>query len=137
MNYRYEASKLLPGDGEFLREHAFTRWMTRDLRQAAVDFLKHLRLLPIYGECSAEDMHRYLCWNPPVESLCEVRTGRTLEQFEKFDAGNLARGWLLLSLHINERDIYSAVWISPAHYVAAVKVLAGYGITPANRVPPA
>ena len=135
MNYDYTPSKLLPGEGEFRRGHAFTRWMSRDLRQAAVDFLRHLCLLPIYGECSPEDMHRYLCWHPPIDGLCEVRTGRAREQFEKYDQGNLARGWPLLSLHINERAIFSAVWISPDHYETAKAVLASYGITPASRTP--
>jgi hypothetical protein len=135
MNYSYTPSKLLPIEGEFLREHGFTRWMSRDLLQAATDFLKNLHLLPIYGECSPENLHRYLCWHPPDGCFCEVRTGRTLEQFEKYDQGNLARGWPLLSLHINESGIHSAVWVSPDHYETAKNVLACYGITPAIRTP--
>jgi len=38
-----------------------------------------------------------------------------------------------LSLHINERDIYSAVWISPNCYEVAKTYLAFYGISPASR----
>ncbi len=92
MNYSYTPSKLLPGEGEFLRHHGFTRWMSRDLLQPASDFLKNLRLLAIYVECSSEDLHRYLCWHPPKGCAFEIRSGRTLEQFEEFDRGNLARG---------------------------------------------
>jgi hypothetical protein len=137
MKYIYTPSKSLPGEGELLREHGFTRWMSCDLLQAASDFLKNLGLLAIYAECSSENLHRYLCWHPPEGWGCEIRSGRTLEQLEKFDSGNLARGWPLLSLHVNERSIYSAVWISPNHYETAKKVLACHGITPAGRTPSA
>ena len=137
MQYSYTPSKLLPGEGEILRQHSFTRWMSRDLLQAAADFLKNLGLPAIYVECSSENLHRYLCWNPPEGWGCEVRSGRTLEQFKKFDGGNIERGWPLLSLHINECAVYSAVWISPNHYATAKKILAGYGITPASRTPSA
>jgi len=109
--------------------------MSGDLLQPANDFLKNLRLLAIYVECSPENLHRYLCWHPPEGSAFEVRSGRTLEQFEQFDQGNIARGWPLLSLHINARNIHSAVWISADHYATAAKVLAGYAITPAKRIP--
>jgi len=135
MKYRYEPSELLSGEGELLRRHSFTRWMSGDLLQPANDFLKNLRLLAIYVECSPENLHRYLCWHPPEGSAFEVRSGRTLEQFEQFDQGNIARGWPLLSLHINARNIHSAVWISADHYATAAKVLAGYAITPAKRIP--
>jgi hypothetical protein len=56
-----------------------------------------------------------------------------LYKFQEFDRVNIERGWPLLSLHINERDIYSAVWISPSHYGAARDFLAVYGIEPAAR----
>jgi len=137
MKYTYTPSKLLPGEGELLRQHAFTRWMSRDLLQPATDFLKNLGLVAIYAECSSENLHRYLCWHPPEGWGCEIRSGRTLDQFEEFDSGNRARGWPLLSLHITEGNVYSAVWISPNHYETAQKVLAGYGITPAIRSPSA
>jgi hypothetical protein len=133
MKYIYTPSKLLPGEDELFRQHGFTRWMSRDLLQPATDFLKNLGLLAIYAECSSENLHRYLCWHPPEGWGCEIRSGRTLDQFEGFDSGNRARGWPLLSLHVNECDIYSAVWISPNHYETAKKVLARYGITPASR----
>lgn len=133
MNYTYTPSKLLPGEGELLRQHGFTRWMSRDLLQAATDFLKNLGLLAIYAECSSENLHRYLCWRPPEGCAVEVRSGRTLEQFEEFDRANIERGRPLLSLHINESAVYSAVWISADHYDTAKKVLASHGITPASR----
>ena len=135
MKYTYTPSKLLPGKGEFLRQHGFTRWMSRDLLQPANDFLKNLGLLAIYAECSSENLHRYLCWHPPEGWGCEIRSGRSLGQFEEFDRGNIERGWPLLSLHVNESDVYSAVWISPNHHDAAKKILACYGITPASRTP--
>jgi hypothetical protein len=133
MKYTYTPSKLLPGEGEFLRQRGFTRWMSRDLLQPASDFLKNLGLLAIYAECSSENLHRYLCWHPPEGWGCEIRSGRTLEQFETFDSGNLSRGWPLLSLHVNERGIYSAVWLAPNHIEMAQKVMAAHGITPASR----
>ena len=133
MKTSYVPSRLLSGESELLRRHSFTRWMSRDLLQPANDFLKNLRLLAIYTECSSENLHRYLCWHPPEGCAFEVRSGRTLNQFEEFDRGNIERGWPLLSLHINECDIHSAVWISPNHYDTAKQVLARYGITPASR----
>ena len=133
MKNTYTPSKLLPGEGELLRQHSFTRWMSGDLLQAASDFLKNLSLLAIYAECSSENLHRYLCWHPPKGCLLEIRSGRTLGQFEEFDRGNLERGWPLLSLHINECHVYSAVWVSANQYETAKKILAGYGITPASR----
>jgi hypothetical protein len=135
MRYTYAPSKMLPGEGELLRQHGFTRWMSRDLLQPATDFLKNLGLLAIYAECSSDNLHRYLCWHPPKDWGGEIRSGRTLEQFEKFDEGNLQRGWPLLSLHVNESSHYSAVWVSPNIYETAKLVLARYGITPASRTP--
>jgi hypothetical protein len=135
MRYSYTPSKMLPGEGELLRQHGFTRWMSFDLLQPATDFLKNLGLLAIYAECSLDNQHRYLCWHPPEGWGCEIRSGRLLEQFEKFDEGNLQRGWPLLSLHVNESSIYSAVWVSPNIHETAKRVLAQYGITPANRRP--
>jgi hypothetical protein len=131
--YSYTSSKLLPGEGEFLRRHAFTRWMSPDLLQAASGFLRNLRLLAIYAECSPSGDHRYLLWHPPEGCGFEVRSGRTSAQFEEYDRANLVRGWVLLSLHVNECEIYSAVWVSPEHAETACKLLASYGITPAER----
>ena len=58
----YTASKLLTGDLELLRQHSFTRWMSRDLTQAAVDFCRNLGLVPAYAECSPDHLTRYLFW---------------------------------------------------------------------------
>jgi len=135
MKYTYTPSKLLPGETEFLRQHSFTRWMSADLLQPASEFLRNLQLLPMYAECSSENLYRYLCWHPPAGALFEVRSGRTLGQFEEFDRGNIERGWPLLTLHVNPSDVYSAVWISANHHETAKKALALYGITPANRAP--
>jgi len=109
--------------------------MSYDLLQAATDFCKNLGLVAIYTECSREHLTRYLFWRPPEGARVEIRSGRTEEQFRAFEQANLAKGWRLLSLHINENEIYSAVWISPEHYETAVAMLAVYGITPAQRRP--
>ena len=101
--------------------------------QAAADFCRNIGLVAIYAETSPERLTRYLFWKPPEGARFELRTGRTLEQFKAFDAANAERGWPLLTLHINECDIYSAHWISPDYYKAAVEVLATYGITAAAR----
>ena len=61
----YVPSKLLAGDAEILRQHSFTRWMTRDLAQAAVDFNRNLGLLPAYSETSPDHLTRYLFGNCP------------------------------------------------------------------------
>jgi hypothetical protein len=132
--YTIVPSRLLPGEGEYLRRHAFTRGMSLDLLQAATEFLRNLRLLPVYAECSGDNLHRYLLWSPPEGCGIEVRSGRTQEQFEAFDLANIDRGWVLVSLHLNEKSLYSAVWISSDHAKAAIRFLESYGITPASRL---
>jgi len=127
----YTPSKLLNGDMELLRQHSLTRWLSRDLMQAAVDFCRNLGLVPIYGECSPEHLTRYLFWKPPQGALIEVRSGRTKDKFEEFAALNRDKSWRLLSLHINESDVYSAVWISPDHFETAKAFLTAHGITTA------
>jgi hypothetical protein len=131
----YTPSRFLPLADDFVRERSFTRWMTMDLLQAATDFLKNVGLLAIYAETSPKGLHRYLLWNPPQGAYFEVRSGRTREQFEEFDARNAARGWSLLSLHISENGIHSAVWISETHSGAGTAMLQHFGITPAGRLP--
>jgi hypothetical protein len=132
----YTASKLLAGDVEFVRQHSFTRWMSHDLMQAATDFCRNLGLVPIYSERSPDHMTRYLFWKPPQGALVEVRSGRTKDKFEEFDALNRERRWRLLSLHINESDVYSAVWISPDHFESAKAFLKSHGITTAECMTP-
>lgn len=131
--HNYVPSQTMAGVTERLRLHSFTRWMSRDLTQAATDFCRNIGLVPIYTECSPEFLTRYLYWRAPQGALVEVRSGRTEEQFKDFDGTNMGNGRLLLALHVNENDIYSAVWISAAHYATAVAILAVYGITPAQR----
>ena len=132
-NNNYLPSRTLQGETERIRQHSFTRWMSRDLTQAAVDFCRNLGLHSIYSECSPDRLTRYLFWKPPEGMRFEIRSGRTFEQFQAFDLANEERGWLLLTLHINECDIYSAVWISPDGYEAATAMLGFYGVTPAQR----
>ncbi len=126
-------SKLLAGDVEFLRQHAFTRWMSRDLTQAAVDFCRNLGLFPAYCETSPDHLTRYLFWRLPQGAVLEVRSGRTKDKFEELDRANQEKNRRLLSLHINESDVYSAVWISSDHFEAARSYLAAHGITTAER----
>jgi hypothetical protein len=133
MKLTYTPSRLLDGDAGLLREHALTRWMSRDLLQAATDFTKNIGLIALYAETDKEDRGRYLFWNAPEGWGCEVRSGRTFEQFSEFDQRNAERGWPLLTLHVNEAGIYSAVWLAPNHRQLAIKVLAGYGVTPAGK----
>lgn len=125
----YCPSKVLPGEPELLRQHSLTRWMSRDLMQAAGDFCRNMGLIPAYCETSPDHLTRYLFWKPPQGAQTEVRSGRTKEKFEEFDRLNHAKGWRLLSLHINESDVYSAVWISPHHFETAKAFLRIQGIT--------
>ncbi|MEI9896037.1 MAG: hypothetical protein WDN28_19745 [Chthoniobacter sp.] len=129
----YIPSQTLAGDREFIRQHSFTRWMSQDLLQAATDFCKNLGLIAIYSECSPDQLTRYLFWRAPQGARFEIRSGRPEEQFREFDRANVSKGWPLLSLHVNETDLYSAVWISPERYEAATAMLGFYGITPAER----
>jgi hypothetical protein len=129
---KYSASKLADGEFEFLRQHAFSRWMSRDLTQAAADFCRNLGLWPAYSQCSADHLTRYLFWQPPQGALMEVRSGRTKEKFEELDRINRDRNSKLLSLHINEKDLYSAVWISAEHFETAKTYLAAKGISVAE-----
>jgi len=129
----YIQSKILPGDTEALRQQSFTRWMSRDLTQAAGDFCRNLGLVPIYCECSPDHQTRYIFWRLPQGAAFEVRSGRAKDKFEEFDRVNQQRNMPLLSLHINESDIYSAVWISSDYLEAARAFLTKHGITPAER----
>ena len=129
----YIPSKLLTGDMELLRQHSFTRWMSHDLMQAAGDFCRNLGLVPVYCECSPDHLTRYLFWRLPQGAGFEVRSGRTKEKFEEFDRVNRERHWRLLSLHVNESDGYSAVWITPDQFETARAFLMAHGITTAEK----
>ena len=129
----YTPSRLLNGDAGLLREHALTNWMSRDLLQATTDFAKNIGLLALYTETDKEGRGRYLFWHAPEGWGCEIRSGRTLEQFTEFDRRNVERGWPLLTLHVNEAGIHSAVWLAPNHRQLAIKILSGYGVLPAEK----
>ncbi len=128
----FTASKILGGESELIRQHSFTRWMSRDLMQAAGDFCRNLGLIPIYCECSPDHLTRYIFWRPPQGAGFDVRSGRAKDKFEELDKANRERSWKLLSLHVNEADVYSAVWISPDHYETAKAFLLAHGITAAE-----
>ena len=126
-------SRLLSGETELLRQHSFTRWMSRDLMQAAGDFCRNLGLVPVYCETSPDHLTRYLFLRLPQGAAIEVRSGRSKEKFEEHDRINRERNLRLLSLHINESDIYSAVWISADYFETAKSFLSAHGITCAER----
>jgi hypothetical protein len=129
----YISSKLLTGDSELLRQHSLTRWMSRDLMQAAADFCRNIGLVPAYCETSPDHLTRYLFWKRPQDAGIEVRSGRTKDLFEELDRANREKNRRLLSLHVNESDVYSAVWISSDHFETGKAFLAAHGITPAER----
>jgi len=129
----YTPSNLLPGEVAVLRQHSLTRWLSRDLTQAAVDFCRNLGLLPAYSESSPEHLTRYLFWQPPPGALMEVRSGRTQAKFAELDLTKPDPDWRLLSLHVNDAGLYSAVWITADHYEPARVYLAAHGITAAER----
>jgi hypothetical protein len=131
----YLPSKLLPGDSENLRRHSLTRWLSRDLTQASVDFCRNLGLMPLYCETSSEHLTRFLFLRPPQGAKIEVRAGRAKDKFEEFDRANRERNWRLLSLHISETQVHSAVWISAEHFEIARALLLAQGITAAERTP--
>jgi hypothetical protein len=128
----YTPSKLLTGEVSVLREHTLTRWMSRDLTQAAVDFCRNVGLVPAYCECSPEHLTRYLFWSLPQGALIEVRSGRAKDKFEEIDNTKRDKQWRLLSLHINDAGLHSAVWITSDHYEVAKIYLAAHGITTAE-----
>jgi len=110
--------------------------MSYDLTQAAVDFCRNLGFIPAYSECSSENSVRYFFWKPPQGALFEVRSGRTKDKFEEIDNTNMKRDkpWWLLSLHISEAGLYSAVWITADHFETAKAFLAAHGITTAESL---
>lgn len=130
----YVPSRLELGEAETARQRGFTRWMSRDLLQAATDFCKNIGQVAVYCEASKEGT-RYLFWHMPAGACCEVRSGRAKEKFLDFDQVNRDRDWRLLSLHVSDNDLYSAVWISAQHYEAGVAYLRLFGISPAEIKP--
>jgi hypothetical protein len=129
----YIPSKILAGNAELLRQHSFTRWMSRDLMQATADYCKNIGLFPLYCETSPDHLARYLFWRLPQGAITEVRSGRTKEKFTELDQASMEKNRKLVSLHVNESDVYSAVWVSSDHYETAKTILAAYGIMCAER----
>jgi Glyoxalase superfamily protein len=125
-------SLLLGGEFESARQSAFTRWMSQELMQAAVDFSRNMGLLPLYAETSDLGT-RYLFLHSPIGTLCEVRSARPKDVFLEFDRKNRAQGRRLVSLHVNSDEKYSAVWLSHEHYATAVQHLSRFGIAPAEN----
>ncbi|MBS0630397.1 MAG: hypothetical protein JSS11_00670 [Verrucomicrobia bacterium] len=123
----FRPSRLAEGDFAVARESAFTRWMSAELRQAAVDFSRNLGLLPLYAETS-ENGTRYLFWQAPAGVRCEVRSGRAKEDFLELDRRNRAAGRRLVSLHVGPGQRHSAVWLSAGHCAAAAAHLRRFGI---------
>ena len=128
----YTPSKLVTGDVAVVRQHTLTRWLSRDLTQAAVDFCRNLGLVPAYSECSSNHLTRYLFWSLPQGALIEVRSGRTKDKFEEIDNTKRDGQWRLLSLHISDEGLYSAVWISSDHYEIGRAYLAAHGVIAAE-----
>ncbi len=129
----YIPSRLLIGQAGALRRESMTRWMSGELAQAALDFCRNIGLMPVYCETSPDRLTRFLFWKVPKNAQLELRGGRTREKFEEADVVSRESGRQLLSLHINECDIYSAVWIAQEHYVRANAYLLAHGITAAVR----
>ena len=128
----YTPSTLLAGEAAVLLQHALTRWMSPDLTQAAVDFCRNLGLVPAYTESSAGHLTRYLFWSPPAGAMVEVRSGRTQDKFAAIDHAKRDQPWRLLSLHVSDDGLYSAVWISSDHFATAKAWLAAHGVTTAE-----
>jgi hypothetical protein len=131
----YVPSELQAGETAWARERAFTRWLSRDLNQAAADFCKNLGHVAAYCECSKEGS-RFLPWQLPPDAGSEVRSARTKERFAEYDRRNQQRDWRLLSLHVSEDQLYSAVWITAGHYDEGVRFLRRYGVSAAQRIGP-
>lgn len=120
-------SRLQSGEFEIARERAFTRWLSPELRQAAVMFSRRIGLVPIYAETSPHGT-RYLFWHLPPGASCEVRSGRTEKAFLEFHRKNQTQGRELVSLHASGNQAYSAVWLSSAHRAPAADCLQRFGI---------
>jgi hypothetical protein len=124
-------SRFLDGEFEAARQSTFTHWMKLELRQAAVDFSRNIGLVPIFVETSRAGT-RYLFWNMPTGAKCEVRSGRTKEQFLEFDRVGREQGRRLVSLHTSVDSLYSAVWITIEHHAMATEFLKRFGISAAE-----
>jgi hypothetical protein len=129
----YIPSRLLTEEVYVARQQSFSRWMPHAFTQPASGFFRKTGLYPVYCEYSNEGHRRYLFWRLPKGAAIEVRSGRVKEKFMEFDRVNQGRDWRLLSLHVNENGIYSAVWVSSEHLGLAKAFLAAFGVVPAER----
>jgi len=130
----YSESELDP-EKDSLRERSFTRWMSRDLKQATVAFCKNICFIPIYAQTREDGMGRYLFWHPPQGTAFEVRSGYSKENFEELLQKAECAGMPLLNLHISrgKEELYSAVWVSVGSATSAIEYLSTYGITPPHK----
>lgn len=130
----YSESKLDP-EKDFLRERSFTRWMSRDLKQATVAFCKNIGFIPIYAQTREDGKGRYLFWHPPQGTAFEVRSGCSKENFEELLQKAEGASMPLLNLHISrgKEELYSAVWVSVGSATAAIEYLCTYGIRPSQK----
>ena len=129
----YTSSQPLTLESAAFRERCFTSWLPLEGLQAAIDFNLTLGLLPIYVEHRDSKTGRYLFWHPPDGMEFEVRSGRSENLFREFDEKASDRGVALLSLHINEDRLYSAVWVAEEHLDSATTSLNGFGLSRATR----
>jgi hypothetical protein len=127
----YVFSRLEQGDTAVARECAFTRWMSKDLLQVAIDFYKNIGHVPVYCESSKQGT-RCILWRMPAGAGCDIRFGCTQDKFFDFNCANEKRDLRLLSLYMSEDELYSAVWVSLRQYDFAVAYLQLFGISPAQ-----
>lgn len=129
----YTSSQPLTPESAEFRERCFTSWLPLEALQAAIDFNLALGLLPIYVEHRDSETGRYLFWHPPDGMEFEVRSGRAEDVFRECDEMASDRGLALLSLHISEDRLYSAVWVAEEHLDSATTSLRGFGLSRASR----
>ena len=136
-NITYIPSKILAGNTEILRQHSFTRWMSRDLMQATVDYCKNIGLYPLYCEASPDHLARCLFWRLPQGAITEVRSWRTKRQrFMEHTIKQARRNNRKLIISSCERrdDVYFCpVWVSSDYCETAKNLFTAYGITCAER----
>lgn len=128
----YHPTRPIPGGHERLRELTFTAWLSPDLHQAAIEFQRHLGLLPLYLECDAALRRRALYCHWPAGSKITAHSGRSETQFLAFDQMYREKGFRLLSLQICEDKLYSAVWVDAPLWEQGVEFLGLYGLSAAG-----
>lgn len=111
-----------------LRERLLTPWRNAAEMQAFTTHMRMSEMLPVYAEFSPDLGFREIYWRPQVPVAFEVRSGRTREEFLRYQEVNEARGWSLLTLHLSPGDFFSAVWLDQPGRGDALPVLEGLGI---------